>query len=620
MVTKMTKYSFILLGEETEKFLQELQGMGLLDITRSSKPVDATSAAYLDRADKDKKALNFIDSAVKEAGKAKSPKKGKNAASKADDGTKTSTPKIEGDPTPVVLNAHSRIDELTNDIRNLQKVRKDRLVWGSFDKGRLSGLDLDIRFHCVPVKKYEPEWEGQYAIQIVSQDKNNVWFVTVTEKGLKVDFPFDEVNAPDGSYEEIDAAIAGAEKEIETLQAVILSAADCVPAIEEDYGVQLTNLDRYLATVVKETAAEERLDVFEGFSPTSSDAELCAKLDEMGVFYITEEAKVEDNPPIKLKNNRFIRMFEVFTNMYGMPVYDEFDPTVILGPFYLLFWSLCMGDAGYGLLLIAGGFVIKRMKSMASLSSLVVTLGVGTFIVGLFLHTFFGVDLLGVSWIPDWATKCMIQGEIMGYNTAMVLSILIGVFHICLAMVIKTAVFTKRFGFINCLSTWGWTLLIVGGIILAAAAMLFNLDKGITKIIVIVLGCVSALGIFIFNKPKRNPLINIGSGLWDTYNMATGLLGDVLSYVRLYALGLAGGMLGATFNRLGLMVLGDPWTIYGAIFCVIIMVFGHALNLAMSILGAFVHPLRLTFVEFFKNSGFTGAGRKYKPLSVHTKE
>ena len=145
-------------------------------------------------------------------------------------------------------------------------------------------------------------------------------------------------------------------------------------------------------------------------------------------------------------------------------------------------------------------------------------------------------------------------------------------------------------------------------------AMLGILPEQAVKVIVIVLGVVSCLGIFIFNKPGRNPLINIGAGLWDTYNMATGILGDVLSYIRLYALGLAGGMLGGAFNNLGSMVLGNDPTWQWLPF-VIILLFGHVLNLLMSCLGAFVHPLRLTFVEYFKNSGYEGKGVKYNPLS-----
>ena len=200
------------------------------------------------------------------------------------------------------------------------------------------------------------------------------------------------------------------------------------------------------------------------------------------------------------------------------------------------------------------------------------------------------------------------------YALQMVLALRIGVFHICLAMVIKAVLYTKRFGFKENISTWGWLVLILGGIITAVIAMLGILPEQAVKVIVIVLGVVSCLGIFIFNKPGRNPLINIGAGLWDTYNMATGILGDVLSYIRLYALGLAGGMLGGAFNNLGSMVLGNDPTWQWLPF-VIILLFGHVLNLLMSCLGAFVHPLRLTFVEYFKNSGYEGKGVKYNPLS-----
>ena len=143
--------------------------------------------------------------------------------------------------------------------------------------------------------------------------------------------------------------------------------------------------------------------------------------------------------------------------------------------------------------------------------------------------------------------------------------------------------------------------------------MTFSLPAEVTKWTLIAIGSISALGIYIFNTPGRNPLINIGAGLWDTYNMATGILGDTLSYIRLYALGLAGGMLGGAFNNLAGMVLGDNPTWQWLPF-VLIIIIGHALNLAMSALGAFVHPLRLSFVEYFKNSGYQGAGKLYQPF------
>jgi V/A-type H+-transporting ATPase subunit I len=133
-------------------------------------------------------------------------------------------------------------------------------------------------------------------------------------------------------------------------------------------------------------------------------------------------------------------------------------------------------------------------------------------------------------------------------------------------------------------------------------------------VILIVIAAISALGIFIFNTPGRNPLINVGAGLWDTYQMATGILGDVLSYLRLYALGMAGAMLGAAFNDLGMTVLGENPNVGTAVGFVLIIAFGHVLNLLMACLGAFVHPLRLTFVEYFKNVGYEGSGKKYNPF------
>ena len=207
----------------------------------------------------------------------------------------------------------------------------------------------------------------------------------------------------------------------------------------------------------------------------------------------------------------------------------------------------------------------------------------------------------------------MITGEIAGYSAQMVLALGIGVLHISLAMITKAIWSVRKEGFKNSLSTLGWTLLIVGSVIVLATALVGLVDENTAKLVIIIIAAVSCLGIFLFNKWGRNPLINVGSGLWDTYSMASGLMGDVLSYIRLYALGLSGGMLGSTFNTIAEMVKGSDPTWQWIPFVLILLV-GHALNLAMSCLGAFVHPLRLNFVEFFKNSGYEGKGTTYNPL------
>ena len=272
-----------------------------------------------------------------------------------------------------------------------------------------------------------------------------------------------------------------------------------------------------------------------------------------------------------------------------------------------------MGDAGYGLVLIGIGLLLKKAPSFKDMAPLVVTLGAGTVVVGFFLRTFFSLD------IAEWSVfapfrKVFLPAEIGGFAGGMVLSIMIGILHICLAMVVKAINAVKVKGWTASLGTLGWTLLIVGGVLVGGFALAGVLDENLTKWIIIVLGIVSALGIFVFNDPARNKLANIGVGLWDTYNTATGLLGDVLSYLRLYALGLAGGMLGMAFNDMGRMVLGDGSNAVLWLPFLLLVILGHTLNIAMCALGAFVHPLRLNFLEFFKNSGYEAAGRNYHPL------
>ena len=301
----------------------------------------------------------------------------------------------------------------------------------------------------------------------------------------------------------------------------------------------------------------------------------------------------------------------MLTDMYGRPKYNEFDPTFWISIFFMLFFAFCMGDAGYGLILILASFALK--KKMPKIASLGLVLGIATTVVGFIFHTFFSMDLMTWNCIPDGLKKIMLPSTIMGFDGAMVLAIIVGVIHLCLAMVIKTWQATKHHGFANSLGTWGWTLLIVGGVIVGGLALIGLLDSAVTKWIIIVLGVLSALGIFFLNDLHRNPLLNFGSGLWETYNTATGLLGDVLSYLRLYALGLAGAKLGEAFNAIGLQALGDGGA--GWIAFILIVVIGHVLNVAMCVLGAFVHPLRLNFLEFFKNSGYEGTGRKYNPLT-----
>mgnify|MGYP000516565017 FL=1 len=605
MISPMTKYSFILLSGQTEEFLSKIQDLGVIDITRSVKPVDEKSEALLSEADTVKKALAVLNSCDAE------PEKGF---------------RFDGDPVEAALKAQADVEELKNELSSAKKELSARKPWGQFSTesiGRLEAQGLKIRFYSCQKKKFDPAWAEIQPLQVVSETDTTVFFVTVAPVSEEYSFPIEPMAAPEGSVNEMELTIKDLETKLSERKKLLGNLKGCIGELRQRYNEKLGALDLYLAESATEMAADSHLAVVTGFAPTEDDKRLCDAFDALGIYYIHEPATKEDNPPIKLHNNWFAKNFEVLTGMYGMPVYDEFDPTPVLGPFFMLFFAMCMGDAGYGIVLMLIALFMKlKMQgtSLGKMYRLIGFLGGMTFFVGLFLGTFFGMSILEASWTPEWLKALCVDGwfpdgKIAGFPVQMVLAVAIGVLHICLAMIIKTINYTKRFGFSKTVSTWGWTTLIVGGIIVIALGMTEVLSEVAFKWVIIALAAVSSLAIFVFNTPGRNLLVNIGSGLWDTYNMVTGLMGDVLSYIRLYALGLAGGMLGNAFNIMGSMILDIPVPGVNWVFCIVILIFGHVLNLAMSCLGAFVHPLRLTFVEYFKNSGYEGTGLKYNPLT-----
>jgi V/A-type H+-transporting ATPase subunit I len=588
MVTEMTKYDFILLSGDTDAFLEKLQSVGVVDITRSLKPIDEKSEKLSARAEIYRKSL----SALKEIEKADDP------------GQKPTDFAVE------VMQTVREKEAIEAQLPQLRKDANDVMPWGQFDIKSFDRLkETGLKLHFYKAKAIDPAWKEQYALSEISNMDGYSYFVVVSDSD-NYDFPLKELSAPDRDYAAIEKQIADLEAEVKAKDHRLAQLKCYEGEIQKELDKALSKLDLHLAHVSGEKAAEDYITVFEGFAPADKEKGLCEMLDHENVFYVADKAVVDDNPPIKLKNNKFVSMFELLTDMYGRPKYDEFDPTVFISIFFMLFFAFCMGDAGYGLVLIIASLALKKV--LGKIAPLGITLGIATTVVGFLFHTFFSVDMLTWNWLPDVVKKFMVPSQIAGFDGTMVLALLVGIVHICLALIVKTYQSTKVKGFANSLGTWGWTLLIVGGVIVGGLALMGVMDKAVTKWVIIGLGIVSALGIFFLNDLHRNPLLNFGSGLWETYNTATGLLGDVLSYLRLYALGLAGAKLGEAFNAIGVQALGDGGV--GWIPFILIVVIGHTLNVAMCVLGAFVHPLRLNFLEFFKNSGYEGSGRKYKPL------
>ena len=257
-----------------------------------------------------------------------------------------------------------------------------------------------------------------------------------------------------------EKSAADLQKDIDGLNGLLVAqnarielwAKENIPALEKELQDIRQQIDWQRVTLSTDTIAEGSLKLLEGFCPIDKEKELNQLLEQQGVYYQEEDPTEEDKTPIKLHNNWFARLFEPLTGMYGWPSYQEFDPTPILGPFFLLFFSLCIGDAGYGLALILVGFLIYKDKlkidMFKGMGPIIMALGVGSTIVGYLMGGFFGINLFQAEWFPAWAKVPMFNnlGEGMTgkitmagqeYDVMMVLAIVIGVFHICLAMTVK---------------------------------------------------------------------------------------------------------------------------------------------------------------------------------------
>ena len=374
--------------------------------------------------------------------------------------------------------------------------------------------------------------------------------------------------------------------------------------------------------------------VLEGWFPVTQCEVVEDFLRKADVYYEMRDPIATDTVPTQFCNNRYNRMFERLTKMYGYPCYNEWDPTPIVAPFFTLFFAICMGDAMYGVIMMLYGMLELKGKAkktpilgemLHGCGDILIALGAATTVIGLALGTVFGTNIAEWSFVslPSGIKEYyrFVQGDFPGttYSFQMVAAIIIGVLHLCIAMIVKAVLFSKKEGFVNNLGQWGWTLLMIGGIITGTLWAVGTLSQEATTYALIGIGGVAALCIYFLNNVQRlrnkfiqGLIINPLAGLYDTYNMASGLLGDVLSYVRLYALCLAGGVLGSAFNSIGSMC-SDSFA-GGIAVAILIYAIGHLLNLLLSGISAFVHPLRLNFVEYFKNSGYEGRGTAYEPF------
>ena len=603
MITKMKKLTFLVYHKEYEEFLNSLRELGVVHIVEKQQ-----GAADNTELQDNIRLSNRLAATLKLL---QNQKHEKNAVIATEGGTAARGMQVL-DEVDALQTEHGK---LSQQLQSYAKEKEALEAWGNFEPAnvqKLKDAGYVIGFYSCSEGNYKEEWETEYNAMIVNRISSKVFFVTVTKGGEEVDLDVEQAKLPAYSLAHLETLYNTTEQAVEENEKklVALSETD-IPSLKAALKELQSQIEFSKVVLSSEQTAGDKLMLIEGWAPAFSQVEIEAYLNDAHVYYEITDPMPGDNVPIRLNNKGFFAWFEPICKLYMLPKYNELDLTPFFAPFFMIFFGLCLGVSGYGLFLFLGATAYRLLAkkvtpSMKSILSLIQVLAVSTFFCGLLTGTFFGANIYDLDWPIVQRLK---HAVLMDNNDMFQLSLILGAIQILFGMVLKAVNQTIQFGFKYAVATIGWIILLVS---MAVSALLPNVLPMGGTVHLVILGISGAM-IFLYNSPGKNIFMNIGLGLWDSYNMATGLLGDVLSYVRLFALGLSGGILAGVFNSLAVGMSPDN-VIAGPIVMVLIFVIGHAINIFMNVLGAMVHPMRLTFVEFFKNSGYEGGGKEYKPF------
>jgi len=349
---------------------------------------------------------------------------------------------------------------------------------------------------------------------------------------------------------------------------------------------------------------------------------LFKKYHEIEILF--SDPKENEDIPVALSNNKIIKPFEVITELYGIPQYKEFDPTPLLMPFFFIFFGMCLSDAGYGLIVVGLFYFGVRKFKVGGMAkkffNLLILGGLSSFIAGAFMGSWLGNTL---DFLPHQIIfirnilldKVALINPINNPMPILIFSLILGIIQIYTGIITKFIKNIKNKKLMDGLMDQGSWLLLITGFLIFGIADIFSLSKLIVSLSkCMIIGGVLSI-VFSQGRTNKNIFKRIGTGILALYSVI-GYLSDVLSYSRLFALGLATGIIAVVVNTLVLLVKDIPYI--GFIFVILIYFGGHLFNIVISALSAFIHSARLQYVEFFTKF-YQGGGTAFNPFKIETK-
>ena len=459
MIAKMAKYDFVLYAAQSEDFIEKLRELGLVDITTTGwEPSEEDRQLLLD-IEGPAKAADFLRNFRAGEGRFKA-------------GAKPFASGAEAYEHYVA--AHQKATALAAEIGRLEKSADELRPWGEFSPERTKALasqGIVLRYFFTPKSNYDkfgPEWSERYTLSLINRTDSTAYFVAVTAPGEDVTLDAQEMKAPSMDFREAERRIAEAGQELRALDAEFSRVAASEKLLAAHAAQLKERLQGVRVKATAQQAADGTLVVMEGWAEKETSDKVDALLEAYpNVVYLKGDPTPEDDTPVKLKNNRFARVFELVGDMYARPKYGTMDLTPFFAPFYMLFFGICLNDAGYGAILaLLGAWMLSRNRKpgmMRQAAWFATLCGVMTILFGLLCGSFFGINMS--EWFPS-IHFFDFQGQFFSIALA------IGLVQIMFGMVLKIVMISSTVGFRYSLGSLGWLLVILGGSLAAGLPML----------------------------------------------------------------------------------------------------------------------------------------------------
>ena len=528
-----------------------------------------------------------------------------------------------------LANISREMDSNKEEIANLETYRKELSKWLNIKEslGNLKAFKTAKFFlGTVAKKNFEllkdklRNFEHTY-IEEISDESSQINIMLLTsnteEKELKNElktYSFTETNFDfDTSFTDEYEKTKNREEELKKANEKLKEKVEKLLKLIPKLLIQKEYLDNALMreTVVSNFKATDTVNVIEGYIPLDMEEEfkkiVNKNSNKSNYLEITEVDKDDEEVPILLKNSGITGLFASITQMYALPKYNEIDPTAILSIFYWIFFGMMVADFAYGLILfILSGLALmigKFDENKRKFLKFFFALSFSTMIWGLLYGSAFG-DLIKL--------PTQVLDSSKDFMSIFILSIIFGAIHLVIALGIKAYILIKNGHFMDVIyDVFLWYLTLTSLIILLLAGR-FGLSE-FTKNIFIACAVIGMLGIVVFGARDAKTLVGrIGGGLYSLYGI-TSYIGDFVSYLRLMALGLAGGFIASAINIIVKMLVSKG--ILGIILGVVVFTLGQSFNIFLSFLSSYVHTSRLTYVEFFSKF-YEGGGKAFKKFRV----